>query len=123
MNVIDTQFVDESINKQVKMEYFAQINNPSVLTLAILKGNTIIENNKKLEELKQKEESTQKPTENEEKIIDYPQNITNNVENVTESEELQILDFRVHVTQRQKFELREFLQVNNIKFEPVPKNN
>ena len=62
-------------------------------------------------------------TENEEKIIDYPQNITNNVENVTESEELQILDFRVHVTQRQKFELREFLQVNNIKFEPVPKNN
>ena len=45
------------------------------------------------------------------------------MENVTESEELQILDFRVHVTQRQKFELREFLQVNNIKFEPVPKNN
>lgn len=123
MNVIDTQFADESINKQVKMEYFAQINNPSVLTLAILKGNTIIENNKKLEELKQKEESTQKVTESEEKITNCPQNITNNVENVTESEELQILDFRVHVTQRQKFALREFLKANNIKFEPVPKNN
>lgn len=123
MNVIDSQFQDESINKQVKMEYFTQIASPSVLTLAILKGNNIIENNKKLEELKQKEESTQNITESEQKITNCPQNITKNVENVTESEELQTLDFRVHVTQRQKFALREFLKANNIKFEPVPKNN
>ena len=38
---------EEDINKQVKMEYFNNIANPSVLTMAILKGNTIIENNKK----------------------------------------------------------------------------
>ncbi len=37
MGVIDTQFEDESINKQVKMEYFTQIANPSVLTLSILR--------------------------------------------------------------------------------------
>lgn len=120
MNVIDTQFTDDNINKQVKMEYFAQIANSSVLTLAILKGNEIIENNKKLEELKEKEESSQNITKSEEKITNSSQNITQNQENVTESEELQILDFRVHVTQRQKFALREFLKANNIKFEPVP---
>lgn len=120
MNVIDTQFQDENIKKQVKMEYFTQIANPSVLTLAILKGNTIIENNKKLEELKQKEESSQNITKSEEKITNSSQNITQNQENITESEELQILDFRVHVTQRQKFALREFLKTNNIQFEPVP---
>lgn len=122
MTVIDSQFKDENINKQVKMEYFTQIANPSVLTLAILKGNNIIENTKKLEQLKQdNEESLQKTTENEQKVTNCSQNITKNVENVTENEELQIIDFRVYVTQRQKFALREFLKVNNIKFEPVPK--
>lgn len=123
MNVIDSQFQDENINKQVKMEYFLQIANPSVLTLAILKGNSIIQNNKKLEELKEKEASSQNITKSEEKTINSSQNITQNQGNLTESEELQILDFRVHVTQRQKFALREFLKSNNIKFEPVPKNN
>nr|DAO95478.1 MAG TPA: Protein of unknown function (DUF1351) [Caudoviricetes sp.] len=120
MNVIDSQFQDENVNKQVKMEYFFQIANPSVLTLAILKGNSIIQNNKKLEELKEKEASSQNITKSEEKITNNSQNITQNQENVAESEELQILDFRVHVTQRQKFALREFLKSNNIKFEPVP---
>ncbi len=124
MNLIDTQFQEEDINNQVKMEYFAQISDPSVLTLAILKGNKVIENNKKLEELKQKELGTlqsvanneQNITKNQEKAIDSEQNVKN------ENEELQILDFRVHVTQRQKFALKEFLKANNIKFEPVPKN-
>ena len=123
MAVIDSQFKEEDINKQVKMEYFNNIANPSVLTMAILKGNTIIENNKKLEMLKQKEESSQNITKNEEKITNSTENITQSLGNSPEDEELQTLDFRVHVTQRQKFALKEFLKSNNIKFERVPNNN
>ena len=123
MAVIDSQFEEEDINKQVKMEYFNNIANPSVLTMAILKGNTIIENNKKLEILKQKEESSQNITKSEEKITNSTENVTESLGNSPEDEELQTLDFRVHVTQRQKFALKEFLKSNNIKFEPVPKNN
>ena len=123
MAVIDSQFKEEDINKQVKMEYFNNISNPSVLTMAILKGNTIIENNKKLEMLKQKEESSQNITKSEEKITNNTENVTESLGNSPEDEELQTLDFRVHVTQRQKFALKEFLKSNNIKFEPVPKNN
>ena len=123
MAVIDSQFKEEDINKQVKMEYFNNISNPSVLTMAILKGNTIIENNKKLEMLKQKEESSQNITKSEEKITNNTENITESLGNSPEDEELQTLDFRVHVTQRQKFALKEFLKSNNIKFERVPKNN
>lgn len=120
LGVIDGQFNDVAINKAVKMEYFTNIANPSVLTLAMMKGNSIIENNKKLEELKQKEENSQNTIISAEKITNSQVNVTNNQENITESEELQILDFRVHVTQRQKFALREFLKASNIKFEPVP---
>lgn len=123
MAVIDSQFKEEDINKQVKMEYFNNIANPSVLTMAILKGNTIIENNKKLEMLKQKEESSQNITKSEEKITNNTENVTESLGNSPEDEELQILDFRVHVTQRQKFALKEFLKSNNIKFERVPNNN
>ena len=123
MAVIDSQFEEEDINKQVKMEYFNNIANPSVLTMAILKGNTIIENNKKLEVLKQKEESSQNITKSEEKITNSTENVTESLGNSPEDEELQTLDFRVHVTQRQKFALKEFLKSNNIKFERVPKNN
>lgn len=123
MAVIDSQFEEEDINKQVKMEYFNNIANPSVLTMAILKGNTIIENNKKLEILKQKEESSQNITKSEEKITNSTENVTKSLGNSPEDEELQTLDFRVHVTQRQKFALKEFLKSNNIKFERVPKNN
>ena len=138
MAVIDSQFKEEDINKQVKMEYFNNISNPSVLTMAILKGNTIIENNKKLEMLKQelaqvqaekeemlkqKEESSQNITKSEEKITNNTENVTESLGNSPEDEELQILDFRVHVTQRQKFALKEFLKSNNIKFERVPNNN
>ncbi len=109
LGVIDTQFIDENINKQVKMSYFNNISDTNVLTLAILEGNKIIENNKKIEELKQKEDSSQNITKNEEKM-------TNSSQNITENEELQQLDFRVWVTQRQKFALKEFLMSNNIKY-------
>ena len=116
MNVIESQFQDEDIRKQVKMEYFSQIANPSVLTVSILKGNEILENNKKLETLEQKEKSSQNITKSEE-------NITNNSQNVTKNEELQQLDFRVYVTPTQKAALKQFLIDNKITFKPVPKNN
>lgn len=122
LSVIDGQIKDETINNQVKAYYFKNINNPSILSAALQEGVKISDNMKKLEELNKKEENAQNITKSEEKITSYPQNITNSVENVTENEELQTLDFRVHVTQRQKFALREFLKANNIKFEPVPKN-
>ena len=116
MNVIESQFQDEDIRKQVKMEYFSQIANPSVLTVSILKGNEILENNKKLEDLEQKEKSLQNVTKSEE-------NMTNNSQNVTKNEELQQLDFRVYVTPTQKAALKQFLIDNKITFKPVPKNN
>ena len=116
MNVIESQFQDEDIRKQVKMEYFSQIANPSVLTVSILKGNEILENNKKLETLEQKEKSLQNVTKSEE-------NMTNNSQNVTKNEELQQLDFRVYVTPTQKAALKQFLIDNKITFKPVPKNN
>lgn len=116
-NVITTQFTDENIQKQVKQYYLNKINDASVLTLAILEGNKIVENNKKLEELKQKEaENRQKVTENE-------KNITTTVQNVPQNENLKQLDFRVFVTQEQMQKLKEFLVTNNIKYGPVPKNN
>lgn len=99
MVTIDAQVQDEEINKQVKDFYFRNMNNPSVLGLALQEGTRIAENNKKLEELKKV-------------VAQQP---------IEENEELQMLDFRVYVTQRQKFALREFLKANNIKFEPVPK--
>lgn len=123
MKVIDTQFQDENICKQVKMEYFMQIANPSVLTLAILKGNNIIEENKKLEELKQKEsESLQKNMQNEQKTVNYEQNIAESSQKITNSEqnvengneELMTIDFNVRVTLSQMNNLKRFLVENGI---------
>ena len=122
LGVIDSQFVDESVNKAAKMEYFANISNPSVLTTAILKGNEIIEKNKKLEELKQKEQSSQNITKNEEKMTTFTQNqtevaqkISNSEQNVeTSSEELLTIDFTIKVTQKQMEELKKFLVANGI---------
>lgn len=107
MGVIDTQFEDESINKQVKMEYFTQIANPSVLTLSILEGNQIIEDSKKLEELKQKEQEEQKIA-----------NVDNEQKDISnKNEELLIIDFTIEVTYTQMNNLKKFLSENKI----VPK--
>lgn len=106
LSTLDATITDPIINKQVKDYYFKNINSPSILSLAIQESKRIEESNQKLEVL---EESKQEITKSE-------VNITNNSQNLTESEELQQLDFRVWVTQRQKFALREFLKNNNIKF-------
>ena len=115
-DVIKTQFKDESIQKQVQQYYLGKIDDNNVLTLAILEGNKIIDQNKKLEELKQKE------TENTQDVTNETQKITNSTQNETQSENLKQLDFRVFVTQEQMQKLKEFLVTNNIKYGPVPRN-
>ena len=109
LGVIDTQFTDENINKQVKMSYFNNISDTNVLTLAILEGNKIIENNKKIEELRQKEQDSQNVSKNDEKMTTCTQNqgevaqkITNNAPN---SE---------NFTRTQMEELKRFLTTNGI---------
>lgn len=122
-DVIKTQFTDENLQKQVQQYYLSNIGNDSVLTLAILEGNKIIDQNKKLEELKQKEtESAQNVTENIQNVTENEKNITTRVQDVPQNENLKQLDFRVFVTQEQMQKLKEFLVTNNIKYGPVPKN-
>ena len=102
---IDSTITDEIINKQVKNYYFNNINNPSVLGLAIQESKKIEEANQKLEKLED--------TQNKENITDNTQNITNN-------EEIKPTDFRVWATIAQLKALSVFLQTNNIKYGPVP---
>lgn len=103
---IDGQIKNETINKQVKDYYFNNIGNTSILSESLREGVRIIESSKKIDKLNQ--------------IATSNNSISKN-NNTVENEELQILDFRVHVTQRQKFALKEFLKTSGIKFEPVPK--
>lgn len=112
LNTLDTTVIDPNINKQVKDFYFNNMKSPTILSLSIQEAQRITETNQKLDTL----ENLQNTTKDEENPTNSLQNITNNKENVTKSEELQQLDFRVWVTQEQKFVLREFLKANNIKF-------
>lgn len=116
--VIDSQFKEESINQAAKMEYFNNIANPTVLTMAMLKGNKMADDAKKLEELKQKEESTQLPTKSEVNVENSLQNTVQN-EVKTEikensSQELMTIDFTITVTPEKMQELKKFLVMNHI---------
>lgn len=116
--VIDSQFKEESINQAAKMEYFNNIANPTVLTMAMLKGNKMADDAKKLEELKQKEESTQLPTKSEVNVENSSQNTVQN-EVRTEikensSQELMTIDFTITVTPEKMQELKKFLVMNHI---------
>lgn len=105
MGVIDGQMKDENINKTVKAYYFSHIDDPSALGNALTYGNNMIETNKKIDEItKQK---THKEVE------------TKEVKEI--EEKLQIVDFRVWVTQEQKMKIRDFLIQNNIEYGLVPK--
>lgn len=117
---LETAVKDKDIQKQCIAFYFENITNPSVLGLAIQKAKDIEEKEKKINELKNIQ-NNQNITNDTQNITESKQNPTNTTLKVTENEELQILDFRVHVTQRQKFALKEFLKSNDIRFEPVPK--
>lgn len=122
-DVIKTQFTDENLQKQVQQYYLNKIDDNNVLTLAILEGNKIIDQNKKLEELKQKEtESTQNITDTTQKITGSTQKETETTQNETQSCRLAVIDFRVECTKIQMKMLKDFLKANNIKYGPVPKN-
>lgn len=112
---LDTAVEDEVIKKQVKDFYFKNIKESSVLSMAIQESKKIQDANQKIEEL----ENTKK----EEKIIRRSV-LVNNVEtskDTTEPKVLQQLDFRVWVTEEQKWALKKFLVENNIEVKPIPK--
>lgn len=116
-DVIKTQFKDdENIQKQVQQYYLNKIDDNNVLTLSILEGNKIIDQNKKLEELKQKE------TENTQNVTDDTQKITNSTQNETQTGKMVVIDFRVECSRTKMELLRDFLKANNIKYGPVPRN-
>jgi hypothetical protein len=109
LGVIDGQFKDESVNKAAKIEYFSNISNPNVLTLSMLKGNSIIENNKKLEEFKKQQDA--KNEDNAPKISGDAQ--------VPVTEEKMEINFKVIATKEQFIKLAEFLKLNNIDYRRI----
>lgn len=123
MTVIDGQIKDEVINKQVKSYYFKNIKNPSVLSASLQEGLQISENNKKLEELKQKEEKSQNTTKDIENVSKSEENIQKTDESLKNTTNLRQIDFRVWATNGQLRILSEFLKKNNIKYGPVPTND
>lgn len=107
MKVLEGQIKDEIILKQVQAFYFSHIADADCLSGSLKYGLNIIENNKKLDELKQQQES-RKPVQE-----------INTEKQATVQEELQVIDFRVWVTQEQKMRIRDFLIQNNIKYGKV----
>ena len=114
MSVIDAQIKDETIKKQVQDYYFRNINNPSILGNALTEAQRIIESNKKLETLAPRAIADV----DESHVINKEQygEIENFLKQGEEQEQLQVIDFRVWVTQEQKMMIREFLIKNNIKY-------
>lgn len=114
MDVLKNQIEDENILKQVQSFYFPRIADPNCLSQSLQYGMNIIEENKKLDELKKvKEEKEQKEVDT--VRLDKPIIIDRNNSN----EELQQIDFRVWVTQNQKEKIRDFLIENKISYGKV----
>lgn len=106
IQVLKVQLKEENIINQVTDFYFRNIANPSVLSLALQEGIRIIENNKKLEELRKIEEQKKKNIEEGMK----------NVQKTLHTNELITIDFRVTATKEQFMAIREFFEKNNIKY-------
>lgn len=106
MKVLEGQIKDEVILKQVQAFYFSHIAESDCLSSSLKYGMNVIESNKKLEELKQQQEARKE-------VKDTP------VQKAPTQEELQVIDFRVWVTQEQKMKIRDFLIQNNIKYGKV----
>ena len=107
MKVLETQINNDVVLKQVQAFYFSHIAEADCLSSSLKYGMNVIESNKKLEDLKQQQEArkvSQEPT------VEQPK---------TTQEELQVIDFRVWVTQEQKMKIRDFLIQNNIKYGKV----
>lgn len=105
IKVLEGQIKDEIILKQVQAFYFSHIADSDCLSSSLKYGMNVIENNKKLEELKQQQEAR--------KEVKAP------IVEQTVQEKLQVVDFRVWVTQEQKMKIRDFLIQNNIKYGKV----
>jgi len=111
---------DLEIIDSLKTEFDLQIKDTYLKTLnlssALSEKTRLEEQKEKLEKMKEKQIV----------VIDDTKNLeivnTKKV-NYSTKEELQQIDFRVHVTQEQKFNLREFIMKNNIKYEKVPIND
>lgn len=106
MKVLEGQINDEIILKQVQAFYFSHIADADCLSSSLKYGMNVIESNKKLEELKQQQEARKEVK-------------ATSVQQAPRQEELQVIDFRVWVTQEQKMKIRDFLIQNNIKYGKV----
>lgn len=95
MTTIDAAIVEENINKQSKVFYFDNINNPCNLSLAIQEGTRLKEQSTKIDIVERKE-----------KVSEIPQSI---------NEEILKMDFRVWGTKTQLRDLNNYLKENNIK--------
>lgn len=96
IKTIDTAIVEENINKQTKVFYFDNINNPCNLSLAIQEGTRLKEQTAEIDNI-------------EKKVVDS--NISN--------KEILKMDFRVWGTKTQLMELNKYLKENNIKYGKV----
>lgn len=111
---IESTVLDKEIQKQCIAFYFKNITNPSILGTTIQKARELIEEQKKIEELKQAE-GTEK-TENGTKST---KNGTENTENGTEKK-ITIAFLAQEMTMEQVQALKKCLKDNNIKYRPVP---
>lgn len=137
VGVLNAQLKEENIINQATDFYFRNIANPSVLSLSLQEGLRIIENNKKLEELRKNE--MQKKEDLKAKLIKQMSDEANRVIGITPEDkklaenfidraverdatqqELLTIDFRATATKAQFQLLKEFLVKSNIKYGKVP---
>lgn len=111
---IESTVPDKEIQKQCIAFYFKNITNPSILGTTIQKARELIEEQKKIEELKQAER-----TEKTENGTKSTKNGTENTENGTEKK-ITIAFLAQEMTMEQVQALKKCLKDNNIKYRPVP---
>lgn len=111
---IESTVPDKEIQKQCIAFYFKNITNPSILGTTIQKARELIEEQKKIEELKQAE-----GTEKTESGTKSTKNGTENTENGTEKK-ITIAFLAQEMVNEQMQALKKCLKDNNIKYSPVP---
>lgn len=114
LTVIESTVPDKEIQKQCIAFYFKNITNPSILGTTIQKARELIEEQKKIEELKQAE-----GTEKTESGTKSTKNGTKNTENGTEKK-FTIAFLAQEMVNEQMQALKKCLKDNNIKYGPVP---
>lgn len=110
LNIIENTIEDESLLPQIKIFYFKNINEPSVLGNSLQQYQKEVESRKKLEELYKTQEAKKELNASNPKQ-DAPMQVT--------SEEKIQIDFRVIATKEQFIKLAEFLKLNNIDYRRI----